>query len=545
VGYHDLDLDILSRSESWWSDLSGQMLNGSGMDWAEKYRPKHLADLVGNKESVRQMIQWAQTWTGQSEPLLIYGKPGTGKTSAAVALALDMNWEIVELNASDQRTKAVIERVAGTSSSTGSLTGNGRKLIVLDEADNLQGNSDRGGARAIVEVIRNSSQPIIIIANDLYGLDPAIRNLCEKVLFRAAQARTIAPRLKEICINEGISCDISALNDISERAGGDIRSAVTMLYAVTIGKTELFGEDLFTSKKDSRSTIFDLVSATISPKSTRSLLDLSFEVDETPDTILQWIEGNIGLLKDPSAISGAYQAVSRSDEYLGRTFRAQYYTLWRYATAIMLLGVRSNAKGSGGFMKIMPPERWKRMSSGKRIKTAREQLLSRLGSSMHMASCTIRNGYIMPVSLMAQQDPMKYAETFSLDTDQLDLLIQDTVVAKSIIKQIEDARKLAERELKKRLKEEAGSAKRTKKTARTTVEKEVAITGNNGEFAWDSVKSAPVSPLPNKSESPDLPGFAGSEPVSTAANDPETPGKKNAKKGEKPAAQATLFSFGE
>jgi len=515
------------------------------MDWAEKYRPKHLADLVGNKESVRQMIQWAQTWTGQSEPLLIYGKPGTGKTSAAVALALDMNWEIVELNASDQRTKAVIERVAGTSSSTGSLTGNGRKLIVLDEADNLQGNSDRGGARAIVEVIRNSSQPIIIIANDLYGLDPAIRNLCEKVLFRAAQARTIAPRLKEICINEGISCDISALNDISERAGGDIRSAVTMLYAVTIGKTELFGEDLFTSKKDSRSTIFDLVSATISPKSTRSLLDLSFEVDETPDTILQWIEGNIGLLKDPSAISGAYQAVSRSDEYLGRTFRAQYYTLWRYATAIMLLGVRSNAKGSGGFMKIMPPERWKRMSSGKRIKTAREQLLSRLGSSMHMASCTIRNGYIMPVSLMAQQDPMKYAETFSLDTDQLDLLIQDTVVAKSIIKQIEDARKLAERELKKRLKEEAGSAKRTKKTARTTVEKEVAITGNNGEFAWDSVKSAPVSPLPNKSESPDLPGFAGSEPVSTAANDPETPGKKNAKKGEKPAAQATLFSFGE
>ena len=351
------------------------------MDWAEKYRPKHLADLVGNKESIRQMIQWAQKWTIRSEPLLIYGKPGVGKTSSAIALAYDMGWEAIELNASDQRTKAVIERVAGTSASTGSLTGAGRKLVILDEADNLQGNSDRGGARAIVEVIKKASQPIIIIANDLYGLDPAIRNLCEKILFKASQARTITPRLREICINEGISCDISAITDISERSGGDIRSAVTMLYAVTIGKSELTDKGLSTSKKDTRSTIFDLVSATISNKSTRSLLDLSFEVDETPDTTIQWIESNLGMLKDPAAISSAYQALSRSDEYLGRTFKTQYYTLWRYATAMMLLGVRSNASSHGGFTKIMPPDRWKRMSTGKRLKTARQQLLERLGSA--------------------------------------------------------------------------------------------------------------------------------------------------------------------
>ena len=42
----------------------------------------------------------------------------------------------------------------------------------MDEADNLQGTSDRGGAKAIIECIKNARQPIVLIANDLYGLSP-------------------------------------------------------------------------------------------------------------------------------------------------------------------------------------------------------------------------------------------------------------------------------------------------------------------------------------------------------------------------------------
>jgi replication factor C large subunit len=488
------------------------------MDWAEKYRPKHLAELVGNKESVRQMIQWAQTWTVQSNPLLIYGKPGIGKTSSAFALATDMKWEVVELNASDQRTRAVIERIAGTSSNTGSLTGSARKLIILDEADNLQGNSDRGGARAIVEVIKHASQPIILIANDLFGLDPAIRSQCEKVQFRAMQARSITPRLKEICMNEGVSCDISALNDISERAGGDIRSAVTMLYAATIGRTDLTEEGLSTSRKDSRSTIFDLVATTLNPKSSRSLIDLAYEVDETPETEIQWIEGNISMIKDIKAACGAYMAVSRSDEYLGRTFIAQYYTLWRYATAIMLLGVRKHASGAGGFMKIMPPERWKKMSVGKRLKFAREQLLSRLGRSMHMSAETVRNNYLAPVSLLAEQNPLRYAEEFVLDADQLDMLLQDSQTAKATIKLVEEKRKKAERELRKLQKEEAAEAKKKRE---------------NGS------KRTPASAeSKNKSNS-----TSSDETGSSSAPRTEQPEKMKDGKDKDPS-QSTLFSFG-
>jgi len=76
---------------------------------------------------------------------LLYGPPGVGKTSAALALAADLGWTVVEMNASDARNESAIEHVAGRASITHTLgepvRGGGprRALIVLDEADSLSG----------------------------------------------------------------------------------------------------------------------------------------------------------------------------------------------------------------------------------------------------------------------------------------------------------------------------------------------------------------------------------------------------------------------
>jgi replication factor C large subunit len=426
------------------------------MDWVEKYRPAHLADLIGNKTAVLQIADWAKNWTTKSRPLIIYGKPGIGKTSTAHALAADMNWEVVELNASDQRTAAVIERIAGGSSVTASLTGSSHKLIILDEADNLQGTSDRGGAKAIIECIKQARQPMVLIANDLYGLSPELRSRCEPVQFKAVPARSIAPRLKYLCAAEKIQCSEAAIHAIAESAEGDIRSAVNMLYASAIGRVSLDDANVHTSQKDERVSIFSLITALFGRASDEELLRLSYDVDDTPETIEQWVEGNVHFIAGDTAVDQAYRSLARADEYLGYTYRRQYHTLWRYATAIMLLGVADAAGGKGIHARIMPPERWQKMSTAKKQKAIRTVTLNKIAGLIHVPQNTLRENYLGTLSMLVEHDPATYARDIPLDADQLNFFLNDkarsTEIAKMIAK--EEKEKEKEKEPPKKAKKE-------------------------------------------------------------------------------------------
>ncbi|MFA6364456.1 replication factor C large subunit [Methanoregula sp.] len=477
------------------------------MEWAEKYRPEHLADIVGNTTAIRQMADWARTWTFRSKPLILYGKPGIGKTSSAYALARDLNWDVIELNASDQRTAAVIERIAGAGSTTASLTGSARKLIVMDEADNLQGTSDRGGAKAIIECIKNARQPILLIANDLYGLAPELRVRCEPVQFRALPARSIAPRLKYICANEKVACSETAIHEIAESAGGDMRAAVNMLYASAIGRESLDGDQVHTSQKDDRVSIFSLVSAIFSKTPDEDLMRLSWDVDDTPENIEQWIEGNVHVIADPVAVEQAYRSLARADEYIGYTYRRQYHTLWRYATAVMLLGVADAAGGKGIHTRILPPERWQKMSTAKKQKAIRYTVLSRLAAAMQIPQTTLREKYLGTITLLVENAPETFTRELMLDADGLNFFLNDRARSLEIVKSVTKTEREKELDQKKK-------GRKTK-------------TGTTGE------EHDPAAPPETKS----LKTVADTPPeVQTTPPAPDTPDKK-------PVAnnQSTLF----
>jgi replication factor C large subunit len=318
-------------------------------DWTEKYRPSTLAEVRGNNKARDALAEWGKTWDDHREAVVLHGAPGVGKTSAAHALANDMGWETVELNASDQRTADVIERFAGRAAMNTTLAGasagdadgrrEGRQLVVMDEADNIHGNYDRGGAGAITRLVKKANQPIVLIANEYYDMSNGLRNATQDIEFRDVSARSIVPVLRDILRKEGIEFDSDALDRLAETNSGDLRSAVKDLQAAADGKERLTVEDVVTGTRDRAIGLFAFIDAVLKEESAEEALQSAYAVDETPDDQVQWIEDKVSLVYDDDELARAYEFLANADVWLGRVRATQDYSYWRYATDNVAAGV--------------------------------------------------------------------------------------------------------------------------------------------------------------------------------------------------------------
>jgi replication factor C large subunit len=419
-------------------------------DWTEKYRPSSLAELRGNDSARDALREWAETWSDHGEAAIVHGSPGVGKTSAAHALAADMGWDRVELNASDSRTKDDIERLAGRAARNATLGGTDRQLIIVDEADNFHGNVDRGGSRAVTDIVKSARQPLVLIANDFYEMSKALRNACREVEFRDVSARSIVPVLRDICRKEDIEFEAAALEAIAETNSGDLRGAVKDLQAQAEGRSNFTADDVVTGERDRTRGVFDYLDTVIKEADAREALEASYDVDETPDDLINWIEDNVPKDYHGEELAAAYDFLADADRWLGRVRATQNYSFWRYAADNMTAGVAAaRREQKGGWTRYGPPSYWSKLGRTRATRDKRDYVARRVAEAGGVSTGTARREVVPYLAAMTHHCKNRdltvaMAARYDLDAEHVAFVTgsgKDTNKVQSIV---EDARERRE-----------------------------------------------------------------------------------------------------
>ncbi|EAU32929.1 conserved hypothetical protein [Aspergillus terreus NIH2624] len=256
--------------------------------WTEKYRARKFTELIGDERTHRAVLRWLKGWepivfpnlarskqkkagNNQEEEerihkkvLLLCGPPGLGKTTLAHVCSRQAGYEVLEINASDERSKDVVkgrirdalgtENVKGMNVEIGDrkVRKAGRPVcVVVDEVDGVVSGTGGGGEggfmKALIDLVlldqKNSSRsaeqnptgrrkrgdnfrflrPLVLVCNDVYH--PSLRPLrtsgvAEMIHVRQAPLENVVSRMRSIFTKEGIPADNDGVRRLCEASWG-------------------------------------------------------------------------------------------------------------------------------------------------------------------------------------------------------------------------------------------------------------------------------------------------------------------------------------
>jgi len=200
--------------------------------WAEKYRPKTLANIVDQKEIVERLKSFVKS---RNVPHCIFaGPPGTGKTTAALCLTRDLYGDAyrehsMELNASDERGIDVVRETVKTFARVKSIGEIPFKIMILDEADNMTSDAQQALRRTMERFTETCR--FILCANYSGRIIEPIQSRCAPFRFSYLPREEHDCYLKEIAQKENVELASEGLEAIFEVCGGDLRKAINTLQA--------------------------------------------------------------------------------------------------------------------------------------------------------------------------------------------------------------------------------------------------------------------------------------------------------------------------
>lgn len=281
---------------------------GRTMLWTEKYRARKFTDLVGDERTHRSVLRWLKGWdpivfpgSCKAKPkrksledgeesyahrkiLLLAGPPGLGKTTLAHVCARQAGYEVVEINASDERNRDVVkgrikdsvgtENVKGIKikSGDGTVRKAGKPVcVVVDEVDGVVGGGaggEGGFIKALIDLValdqKNTTalemgainatakrrdrfrllRPVILICNDIYH--PSLKplrssSIAEIIHIRRPPLDKVVARLKAVFEKEGVHCEGDGVRRLCEATWGITSKRESQSVSSSTGEGDIRG----------------------------------------------------------------------------------------------------------------------------------------------------------------------------------------------------------------------------------------------------------------------------------------------------------------
>lgn len=391
------------------------------MAWHVKYAPKTRKELCGHGQAYQRVLEYVKKYKRGAKPLILSGSSGIGKTCLTYCAAQELDYDVIEINASDTRNKASIEQLLGSAAKQQSLFFRGR-IILVDEVDGVSGTKDRGGIAAITALVDESSHPIIFTANNAESenLKP-LRKKAEVLMLTPPSVDAIADRLNFIAKKEQLAVDQSVLKTIAHRCGGDIRAAINDLQTHATG-----GDIADLGEREHEEAITQAILRVFKTTSAEVALPAFDYVREDPERIMLWLDENIPReYTKAEDLARAFEALAEADKFFGRIRRWQYYRYYVYIFNLLSAGVAlAKDEKYKGMHEYKQPSRMLTIWIYNRKNLKRKRLAEQLAPQLHTSTKRVTQDVLPYMKKMWKREGKAIRERYALDVDACEWFVK-------------------------------------------------------------------------------------------------------------------------